>query len=123
MTQPAPIKEPIVQPNGYATHAWIRWFQDITGITSKSIVNNPSSPYTVIGDDEVIFINTSSTFVVNLKPAIDGRKVRVINLASSTANVSLTPNGSDLLYGTNTVEPVLPGGARELDGSTSHGWF
>jgi len=122
MTQPAPIKEPVVEPDRYVSRTWLRWFQDLFQ-NEMVVVRNPSSPYTVVNDNELIFIETSTAFTVNLKPKADGLKVRVINVKASTANVLIYPNGTDNLYGVNDFETVYPDEARELDCNSVEGYY
>ena len=61
--------------------------------------------------------------MINLLPVVNGIRCRVINTDSSTGNVSLTPSGTDLLYGVNAADTILPGETRDVDGSEDEGWW
>lgn len=129
LVRPAPIEQPMNKPDGLLYDVWKDWFRDIgeilklISLDNVTITINPTNPYTVVADNEIIFITTSSLFVVNLKPVLDGLRCRVINMPASTANVELTPDGSDLLYGVNAAETIYPDEARDVDGSASNGYY
>ena len=122
MSRKVPIKEPFDDGGGFFSRIWIKFFRDLNN-ENVSIVTNPTLPYTVLGQNEVIFITTTVAGVVNLLPVADGLRCRVINTKASTANISLTPNGTDLLYGVNSAETILPSESRDVDGNLSAGWF
>lgn len=127
MTQPAPIKQPHTEGKlGLFSRPWIRWFQttfEDLDLLTTTIVTNPTSPYTVVNNNVLIFIDTATTFTVNLKAKADKLKARIVNVKNSTANVLVYPNGSDLLYGVNDFETIYPDEARDLDCSSVEGWY
>ena len=124
-----PYKQPFLLglPN-IIERIWHKWFLSVKSIldnVNAVVVTDPTSPYTVENENEIIFITTTTAFIVNLKKLLNGRRCRVINMPASTANVSLTPNGADLLYGVNASDTILPGEARDVDSNSdsSKGWY
>jgi len=119
-------KEPIAGKTGFVTRVWLKWFLFIKRVLDKvnwEIITNPTFPYTMVNDNEIIFVETTTAVVINLKAVEDGLRCRVINSKDSTANISLTPNGTDLLYGVNSLDTILPNEARDVDGNSTIGWY
>ena len=122
MSRNVPIKQPFDDGYGFFSRIWIKFFRHLNSL-SATIVDNPTLPYNMVNENEIIFISTAVDGVVNLLPVADGLRCRVVNLSSSTANVLLTPNGTDLLYGVNSADIILPDEARDVDGNSLKGWY
>ncbi len=61
-----------------------------------------SSPYAVLANDDEIFVDTDSADItVNLLPGVDGKRLRIINAGTSGNDVTMVPNGAELLDGEN----------------------
>lgn len=83
-----------------------------------------SSPYSVLGTDDNIFVDTDSAAItVNLPAGIDGTNYRIINTGSSGNNVTISPNGAELLLGSNSSITLLDGDAVILVYETTEGWW
>ena len=123
MTINVPYKEPIATDKGVVSRIWHKWFISLNNSTNSQIIVNPSFPYNIINENAIIFVTTSEAVVINLLPVVNGVRCRVINTDSSTENVYLTPSGTDLLYGVNAADTILPGEARDVDGSEDEGWW
>jgi len=140
MTQPAPIKEPIVQPNGYPTRAWIRWFQILatdvfTALTVNGLFRTTAgiaqkitvvtANYTVLATDNIVMCDTDGGgFTVTLPAIVQGTQYRICNTGTSSNNVTLTPNGTEKLFGVNASETIYDQEDFEINGDTenSQGW-
>lgn len=83
-----------------------------------------SSPYTVLPTDDDIFVDTDSAAVtVNLPVGVNGKRYRVINTGSSNNNVTLSPNGTELLLGANSSFTLLDGDVLTITYETTEGWW
>lgn len=96
MIQPAPIKEPIVEKNGFLTRVWLRWFQivqsllDSVFITTKRITS-ADSPYTTPNSNFNLLCDTDGgAITVVYLAGVQNRSLRVANVGSSANDVTLT---------------------------------
>ncbi len=103
MTQPAPIKEPLVEASLFAKRVWIRWFQDAQNILSTAIndtirITSADSPYTIGQAGVNLVCNTSGgSVVVNFPSGAHGAAVRVANAGDSGNSVTMNGNGNTIL--------------------------
>ena len=83
-----------------------------------------SSPYAVLSTDNNIFCDTDGgAITVNLPAGVNGTKYRVINCGSSGNNVTLTPNGTELLFGANAGYAITDGNRELIVYETTEGWW
>jgi hypothetical protein len=97
---------------------------DLKNNILKTTTNVTSSPYTILDTDEEIFFDTDAAPITALLPAgIDGTNYRMINVGRSKNDVTLTPNGTDLLFGVNATERIADNEVIEATFETDEGWF
>lgn len=119
MTQPTPIKEPIADPNRFATRAWIRWFQDFIRFVTKKTKVVTRNPYDITVNDTVLFFNTDSTpITANLPAGTDELSYTLKNVGNSGNDVTINPNGSETIE-ENTI---YDGESFQLRWSSSENW-
>jgi hypothetical protein len=83
-----------------------------------------STPYNVDTSDWHIFVDTDAApITVNLPVGIDGRNLRIMNVGSSGNNVTIVPNGLELLKGVNTSEYLADSEVLILTYETTEGWW
>ncbi len=83
-----------------------------------------SGPYTVLAADHEIFVDTDSApITVNLPAGSDGTNYRIINTGSSGNNVTVAPNGAELLLGVNSNLLLADGNVVILTYETTEGWW
>ena len=122
--------------SGFLTEDNTRLFWDITNsilsiggrIRSegriKSTVRVTSTPYDILVTDEIIFVDTDSTAItVNLPAGSDGEAHQIINTGTSGNNVTIVPNGLELLNGINATEFLANAENLILTYETTEGWF
>jgi hypothetical protein len=82
------------------------------------------SPYTVLDSDHEIFCDTDGgAITVNLPAGVDGTKYIIHNVGTTGNVVTLTPDGSDLLFGENSNYTILDRGDDEqITYETTEGW-
>lgn len=91
-------------------------------IKTTTLVN--SSPYSILATDEEIFFDTDAIPIIALLPAgIDGANYRMINVGTSQNDVTLTPDGTDLLFGVNTTERIADQEVIDATYETTEGWY
>jgi len=85
---------------------------------------NTASPYTILATDHEIFVDTDGGAVtVNLPAGIDGTNYRIINTGSSANNITIAPNGAELLTGANANKTLSDGLILILTYETTEGWW
>ena len=88
--------------------------------TTTRIINT-DSPYTILSTDHVIFCDTDGGVITVLLPVgIDGREYKIINCGSN--DVTLTPNGAELLNGANS-SMTFGTGVIVVTYETTEGWW
>ena len=108
-------------------------YEDLKALYSgDAVVTNPiiqpkrvtSSPYTVLSTDDEIFVDTDAgAITLNLTAGVNGKRLRIINTGSSGNDVTITPNGTDLLNGVNASEPLYDSEKFILTYETTEGWW
>jgi len=82
------------------------------------------SPYTVTLYDEVIFCDTDAgPITVNLPAGRNGLGYRIINCGSSGNDVTITPDGSELIEGVSASKTISDGSVTDLCYETTEGWW
>ena len=95
----------------------------IHGVT-VGVTNVSSSPYTVLGSDNNIFVNsTGGNITVNLPAGTEGKYYRIINVGTGSNVVTVTPNGSELLTGANASRDLSDSSVVILVYSLTKGWY
>ena len=80
--------------------------------------------YNILPSDSVIFCDTDGgAFVVNLPAIIDGTHYKIKNTGTSGNDVTLTPDGTDKLFGVNASEPVHDGEVFDIEPEMTEGWW
>lgn len=82
------------------------------------------SPYTVLLYDEVIFCDTDGgAITLNLPEGRNGLGYRIINCGSSLNDVTVVPDGTELLDGVNASKTLSDGSVVDLCYETTEGWW
>jgi len=82
------------------------------------------SPYDVLYTDHEIFCDTDGgAITVNLPAGIDGTNLRIINCGSSGNDVTVTPDGSELLKGANSSQTISDGSTLIITYEATEGWW
>lgn len=88
------------------------------------ITRTTAATYNVITGDTEIFANTDSNAVtVNLQAGTQNRKLRIVNTGSSGANVTIAPNGAELVIGMNNSFVLLDSEVIIITYDTTDGWY
>ena len=106
------------------------------GITAGALVNTKGrivnttriiagqSPYTMLVTDHTIFCDTDAgAITVNLLAGVNGTVHRIINCGSSNNNLTITPDGVELLLGANNNFTLLDGEVLTIVYETTEGWW
>jgi hypothetical protein len=90
----------------------------------KNITRVTSGPYSTLTTDETIFVDTDSAAItVNLIAGVQGQKYRIVNVGSSANDVTVSPDGSELLLGANSDFTLGDGEALIIAYDSTEGWF
>lgn len=82
------------------------------------------TPYNISKSDEIIFVDTDLLpITVNLPAGINGQNIQIINSGTSGNNVTIVPNGLELLNGENATEYLVDAENLILTYETVEGWF
>jgi hypothetical protein len=96
----------------------------IGGGVSYKTTRVTSGPYTVLIADHVIYFDTDSAAItVNLTAGTAGRNLKLINCGSSGNNLSVVPNGAELIKGANSTYPLLDGEDLDITYESTEGWW
>jgi len=117
--------------SGYAikTQAGAVEFGDTVETQGGRIVNttritSADSPYTVLSTDHHIFADTDGgAITMNLPVGVNGTNYRIINTGSSVNDITLNPNGAELLLGANSAQTLVDGDALIITNETTEGWW
>lgn len=92
------------------------------GLHETSVVTG--NPYTILPGDEDIFVNTNSESITVLLPVgLNGKQYRIINTGTSSNDVTVTPDGSELLTGESNSRTLSDRGVIILTYNTTEGWW
>ena len=82
-----------------------------------------TNTYVVLGSDYAVFCDTDGGgFTVTLPAGVDGQTYKIINCGTSTNNLTLTPNGAELLIGVNASSTLSDGESLTLIYESTEGW-
>jgi hypothetical protein len=100
---------------------------DTLATTGGRIVNTDrftSGPQTLDATHHNVFCDTDGgAFTINLPAGIDGTEYRIINTGSGGNDVTITPNGSEDIYGSNSSITLSDGSSTVLVYETTEGWW
>jgi hypothetical protein len=83
-----------------------------------------SSPYTALRTDDDIFVDTDGgAITINLPVGIDGKRYRIINTGSSSNDITIAPNGTELLTGDNANRTLSDRSVIILTYEPTEGWW
>ena len=83
-----------------------------------------TADYTILVSDLEIYCDTDGgTFTATLPPGVDGQKLRIINCGSSGHDVTIAPNGTDLLEGVNASKGLPSKSIVILTYEDTEGWW
>jgi hypothetical protein len=83
-----------------------------------------ATPYNVLSTDENIYVDTNSEpITLNLPPGSDGVSYRIVNVGKNRNDVTLTPDGTDLLFGVNNTEKVIDSEVLIMTFEETEGWY
>jgi hypothetical protein len=93
-------------------------------IKTTTRITNADSPYTILATDDVIFCDTDGgAITANLPVGVNGTTYRIINCGSSGNDVTVTPNGAELLTGVNASRTLSDSSVIILTFETTEGWW
>lgn len=82
------------------------------------------TPYTIIATDHHVFMNTASqASTVNLPAGVAGTEYRIVNTGGAGNDLTITPNGAELLLGANSDFTLSDGESLIIVFDTNDGWF
>lgn len=90
----------------------------------KGTTRVTATPYNILFSDEIIFVDTDLLpITVDLPAGIDGQSHQIINSGKSGNNVTIVPNGLELLNGINATEYLVDAENLILTYESVEGWF
>ncbi len=113
----------------FENHATIVMEVDSNGVlatASGRIVNTTrvTTTYTALATDHNIFADTDGgAFTVTLPVGVAGTEYRIMNTGTSANNLTITPDGSELLIGVNSSFALGDGESLIIVYETTEGWF
>jgi lysophospholipase L1-like esterase len=86
-------------------------------------IDHTDSPYTLLAADNILMVDTDGgVATVNLTAGTNGRDITIHNVGSSGNDVTVSPNGSELLRGVNADKDMMDGSHVDLTYETTEGW-
>ena len=83
-----------------------------------------TTTYTILTTDDRVFANTDAgAFTITLPVGVEGQEFRIINTGSSGNDVTITPNGAELLTGANASKTISDGTVVILTYNSVDGWY
>lgn len=98
----------------------------LIGLGSKNVkrIDDGDSPYTIISTDAVMYCDTDGgAITVNLPAGTRGRYLRLTNTGSAGNNVTVTPSGTELLFGVNANYLLTDGETIEIFWIVTENWW
>jgi|2_EtaG_2_1085320.scaffolds.fasta_scaffold07705_2 hypothetical protein len=93
-------------------------------IVKTTRIDDGDSPYTVLSTDHNIFCDTDGGVITaNLPAGVNGTYYRIINVGTSSNNLTLAPNGAELLLGVNSNSVLTDGESLIVVYETTEGWY
>ena len=76
-------------------------------LKGQVVVTVAESPYTILKTDETVIADTDTgNIVLNLPAGVDSTAYRIVSSGTSGNTTTLTPNGTELLFGFNNSETL-----------------
>ena len=117
---------------GTLTNAYTFWsddglnrFDGNVELRSGQILNTTrvTTTYTVLTTDYAVYCDTDGgAFTATLPAGADGQTFKIINVGTSSNNLTLAPNGAELLIGVNSNFTLFDGESLLLTYETTEGW-
>jgi len=83
-----------------------------------------SGPYSILVTDDEIFVDTDGgAIILNLPAGVNGQSYRIINCGSSSNDMSIAPNGAELLRGFNASIDYTDESEVIITYETTEGWW
>ncbi len=127
-----PLNGPIVNQSGHTFGTWRMWFintwNDVVlnnafRLRSTIRISDTDSPYTMVSTIKNLFCDTDGgAITVLLEAGVNGTKHKIVNTGTSGNNVTITPNGTELLFQVNGSEPLYDQEQLDLDFETTENW-
>jgi hypothetical protein len=100
---------------------------DNATITNSGRINNTTrvvtTPYNILATDEIIVVDTDAVArTTNLPAGVDGTHYSISNTGTSGNQVTISPNGAELLLGVNANFLLSDGESLDLYYETTEGW-
>ena len=95
-------------------------------IVNTTRIDDGDSPYTILNSDHNIFCDTDGgAITANLLAGVNGTYYRITNTGSSGLNLTLTPDGAELLKGSNSSTIIADGSTIIIvyEASGPEGWW
>lgn len=90
----------------------------------KNITRVTTTPYNILTSDEIIMTDTDLIpIVVNLPEGADGQTYKIVNCGTSGNNVTINPNGLELLNAINGPETLYDSESLDISYDPTEGWF
>ena len=90
----------------------------------KKITTRVTTTYTILIGDDTIFCDTDGgAFTVTLPAGSDGQTFRIINCGTSGNDLTIAPNGAELLTGVNASKTASDGTVIILTYQPTEGWY
>jgi hypothetical protein len=97
---------------------------EIPSLRSTTRITDADSPYDILNENDVLYCDSDAGPInVNMPAGINGKQYRIINTGSSGNDVTITPDGSELLAGSNSSDTISDGSVVVLVYETTEGWW
>jgi len=82
-----------------------------------------STPYNILATDHYLFVDTDSAAITaNLPAGINGTHYKIANTGTSGNDVTIVPDGSELLLGYNLSITIADGDSLDIVYESTEGW-
>lgn len=89
----------------------------------KKVTRINTTPYTILPSDEIIMVDTTTIpITVLLSSGISGQSHKIVNCGLADNAVTVTPSGSDLLFGYNASETLFDTENFDITYDSTEGW-
>lgn len=96
----------------------------VTGGGVRRQTSRYTTTQTLGATDHHVFCDTDGgAWTLSLPAGVDGQEYRIINTGSSRNNLTIAPNGAELLTGANSSRTLSDGGVIILVYETTEGWW
>lgn len=127
--EPPPSPVALVSGNQLADATWKTWLDKLRVLIvsnfSGSVNTGVITGDTTLGEDDyVVYCDTDGgAITITLPSGISGRTYRIINTGSSTNDVTITPDGTDLLIGLNASDILFDSEVLVITYEETEGWW